>query len=273
MKKLEELREDDGFIDISEFKINKLNNSRHVYTLNTNNKTYYFKYIDYISDVYNELIAEEIAKDYNIPHIHYDLASYNGNIGVISESFLKEDEVYTSISNILKKVYLNDDKNHNNLTDLWDTFDILFNNEELTSKLINKIINIFIFDILIANNDRHDENYGIITSNNNIDVSPIHDNSCMLSEISLYDNEYGIMVEQDDNDTIEDFLNISSPEFTELLKSKLWIIEEDNINKILDRVEKRINRKIEDNIKDKIKNKFSLQLNKLNSYIKNNYKK
>lgn len=95
----------------------------------------------------------------------------------------------------------------------------------------------------------------------------------MLSEISLYDNEYGIMVEQDDNDTIEDFLNISSPEFTELLKSKLWIIEEDNINKILDRVEKRINRKIEDNIKDKIKNKFSLQLNKLNSYIKNNYKK
>ncbi len=273
MKTLEKLRDDDGFIDISKFRVERLANYRHVYTLNTNNKLYYFKWVDSISDIYNELIAEEIANDYGINHIHYDLAVYNGNIGVISENFLKENETYTPIYNILEKVFPNDKINHNNLTDLWDTFEITFNNQELTAKLIDQIVNMFIFDILIANNDRHDENYGIITGPNSINISPVYDNSCMLSGISLYEDEYGIKVDIDDKNTIKDFLNISSSEYTELLKNKLWIINEENINKVFDRVEKRINRKIEEEFKEKIKKRFSFQYDRLSNILDNHIKK
>ena len=281
MKTLEKLKDIDGFIDISDLKSNKMSVFRNVYTLDFNNKKYYFKTIYSIDTIYNELIAEEIAKDYNIPHIHYELAVLDGNIGVISENFVKDNEEYINMDNLLKKVYSNskDKTNHNNLTDIWDALDITFKNNELVENLMNQIVNIFLFDILIANNDRHDENYGIIVGNN-IKISPVFDNNCMLSDISLYEGEYSITIDQDsneENNIIQEFLSVSSLEYTELLKSKLWIIEENNINKVLERVEKRINRKIEERYKTSIKRKFSLQLKnikkELNTHIKKSYTK
>jgi len=54
---------------------------------------YYFKY-DSFAPAYNELIAEEIASDLNIPHLHYDLASIGQFQGVLSKDYKKEDAKY-----------------------------------------------------------------------------------------------------------------------------------------------------------------------------------
>lgn len=277
MKTLEELRDTNGFIDISNLKLNKLENHRNIYNLDFNNKKYFFKTIFNISSIYNELIAEEIAKDYEIPSAHYDLAVLDGNIGVISENFLKDNETYTDMSSILKTIYNDpeDKTNHNNLTDIWNALSLIFKDEKIISDLMEQIVNIFIFDILIANSDRHDENYGIITGTKT-KMSPVYDNNFMLSGISLYDGDYSIKVESNMNEEdniLNKFLSISSLEYTELLESKLWIIEEDNIDKIIKRVEERTNRKIEERFKKNIKRDFSRQLRNIKTILNNHIKK
>ena len=277
MKTLEELRDTNGFIDISNLKLNKLENHRNIYNLDFNNKKYFFKTIFNISSIYNELIAEEIAKDYEIPSAHYDLAVLDGNIGVISENFLKDNETYTDMSSILKTIYNDpeDKTNHNNLTDIWNALSLIFKDEKIISDLMEQIVNIFIFDILIANSDRHDENYGIITGTKT-KMSPVYDNNFMLSGISLYDGDYSIKVESNMNEEdniLNTFLSISSLEYTELLESKLWIIEEDNIDKIIKIVEERTNRKIEERFKKNIKRDFSRQLRNIKTILNNHIKK
>ena len=277
MKTIEELRDRDGFIDVSNIKLHKLPNCRNVYNLDINNNKYFFKTIFNIDSIYNELIAEEIAKDYEIPSAHYDLAVLDGNIGVISENFLKDNETYTDMSSILKTIYNDpeDKTNHNNLTDIWNALSLIFKDEKIISDLMEQIVNIFIFDILIANSDRHDENYGIITGTKT-KMSPVYDNSFMLSGISLYDGDYSIKVESNMNEEdniLNRFLSISSLEYTKLLESKLWIIEEDNIDKIIKRVEERTNRKIEERFKKNIKRDFSRQLRNIKTILNNHIKK
>lgn len=275
---IEDLKDNDGFIDISDLKFKKLSNFRNVYTLEYNNKKYYFKTIYNIKTMYNELIAEEIANDYDIPHIHYDLAVLDGNIGVISEDFIKDNETFTDMCSILKTIYNDpeDKTNHNNLTDIWNALSIIFNDEKIIADLMEQIVNIFIFDILIANSDRHDENYGLILGNNTR-ISPIYDNNCMLSDIALYEEKYAIKADSYDNSIISSFLFKSSEEYYELLKSKLWIIEDKNIDKIIKRVEDKTNITIEDFIKRNIKDKFSIQYKnittELNNYISKTYVK
>jgi len=271
---IEDLKDNDGFIDISDLKFKKLSNFRNVYTLEYDNKKYYFKTIYNIKTMYNELIAEEIANDYDIPHIHYDLAVLDGNIGVISEDFIKDNETFTDMCSILKTIYNDpeDKTNHNNLTDIWNALSIIFNDEKIIADLMEQIVNIFIFDILIANSDRHDENYGIITGSET-KIAPIYDNNYMLASISLVVGDYSLKVESDmdeDDNLLHSFLSISSEKYTELLKSKLWIIEDKNIDKIIKRVEEKANITIENFIKEDIKKKFSSQYERITSEL-NNY--
>ena len=53
MKALEELKDIDGFIDISDLKSKKMLVFRNVYTLEFNNKKYYFKNIDRYNTIMN----------------------------------------------------------------------------------------------------------------------------------------------------------------------------------------------------------------------------
>lgn len=109
---------------------------------------YFYKY-DYPREPfrvspYNELVACEIADDLFIPHVNYNLASICGFKGLISKC----------------NIYLN------NLEDIWITLEEYYDRnldyQNVVSKVMQKIVNMFIFDILIGQVDRDATNWWFI---------------------------------------------------------------------------------------------------------------
>lgn len=273
---MEKVRDNLGFIEIDKLDITIENLNKNIKVFFYNGKKYYFKKCKKIDEVYNELIAEEIAKDYGINHVHYDLASYNGFIGVISEDFIKDNN-YTSINDILTKFYKTDIEKHNNLEDIWCVLDYLYKNKCIVSKLMNELVNIFIYDIITGNIDRHVENYGIIEGGK-ICFNPIFDNEKILSDDSIIHGIYSIGIDESDyhkyafeygnNDNfIDKFLNLSDELYAILLKEKISIINDENIDIILNKVENRIKSKIPQSIINKIRLKFKQNKEMINDCL------
>jgi len=203
------------------------------------NNLYYIKLYSKEDMVYNELIAEEIAKDYEIPVSFNDLVSYNGYLGNISKKINDNNTIMVPLS-----AYINPEEN--NLEDIQRIFYHLFD-KDTYERLIDQLINIFIFDILIANIDRHTDNIFIESYNGNINFSKLFDNEYMLSSESITFNYYTLGVDSKDFNSdceynmLEKFLTkYADTKYIDLLKSKLWIIKQDNFEQILKRVEEKI---------------------------------
>ena len=137
----------------------------------TNKFDYYFKCSlkkearDYRFEFWSEIIASEVGILLGFDMLKYDIA-YNGHeVGCISESMIKENinkltegrQYLTAFSPsynpelpISKKEY---------------TFQFIENSLKSAglSQFINNIVQIIIFDSIIGNGDRHQENWGIIT--------------------------------------------------------------------------------------------------------------
>ena len=129
--------------------------SKKLFSFNYAEKTYFYKYGKYNSP-YNELVAEELAKDFGINCITYDLAVLNGLKGVISVNYKKENANYISGADLLYKCYGNTNKNlevYNNLMGLWNALEYYYNEypnkDEIVFSLMKKIVDMFIFDIII----------------------------------------------------------------------------------------------------------------------------
>ena len=99
---MEKYRNKNGFIDISDLK----KDARYYsFWFEYEGYKYYFKKRKNALDLYSELIAEELAKDFNIPSAHYDLAVYNEKTGVISKNVISDDDNYISMRKILINHY------------------------------------------------------------------------------------------------------------------------------------------------------------------------
>jgi len=280
---MELIRDNLGFINLNNSIVekSKLCNTHKVFSFIYNNKIYFYKTIDRVENIYNELIASELAKDYKINSLDYDIATYNEHIGVISENFITNNIKYIPMEHILISVYGDEFiDSKNNLEDIWVALDVYYKNSNITKILMDKIINIFIFDILIGNIDRHSLNYGIITKDEFIDIAPVFDNEKMLDESSIYYGDYSLGVDKndysvytrqlsDDNNYIYKFINISDDIYYELLKEKLEIINSENINKVLSVVERKIETKIPELIRKSIVDKFDINRNMINNVINN----
>lgn len=103
---MELVNREDGFLDISKF---KLHNELYVII---NGVKYYFKECKDVKNVYNELIAEELAKDFGINCAHYDLAIRDDMIGVISE------DIFSKYDGIIAEDFLNGYFKYKNTSDL-----------------------------------------------------------------------------------------------------------------------------------------------------------
>lgn len=279
---MENNRDSLGYILLEKLKIEKAEYLKGLsgnFSFFYNNKKYFFKKCKNIHEVYNELIAEEIANEFGIPCAHYDLASYYGFIGTVSENFINRKDNYITIEEILKKVFKKENvSKYNNLEDIEISLIYLYKDQLIVNQLMNELINIFIFDILIANLDRHVSNNGIIENENGIHFGKVFDNEKMLSDASINMGIYSLGISRndyhpfildynEDDNFIKKFLYQSSKEYKKLLEDKLEIISDENIEKILVKVEQKINSPIQPNIREKIKLKFSQNLSMIEQIL------
>ena len=196
---------------------------------------YFFKFTS-IKGLFNELIGNVIASSFGINHVNYQNVEYNGFLGVISLDFINENE-YVSANSILRRFDL---ENYNNLDIFTSCVKDMYNVD-----LTDDVVKLFLFDILIANSDRHSENYGVLVSGDDVKLSPVFDNAEMLSESAIYEWYYSLGLNKEDcfynNDKIEShilyrFLQMYT-QYEEFFLSKVDIINNNNILKILERVE------------------------------------
>jgi len=215
-------------------------------TFEYNGKIFYYKKVKNIRNHYNELIAEKIAKKLNIPCCHYHIAYFDDEIGVVTELFDKTN--FISMNDYLSKKYKDEDSSHtNNLENIWDAFLTDFDSET-AEKLMSQLVNIFIFDCLIGNIDRHTENYGLIINKEEVNFAPLYDNENMLSDDSIYFGDYCLGIESGDyknnlsldeypENLLYKFLDMSADFYKDQLKEKLEIISEENLNQIFKELE------------------------------------
>ena len=239
-------------------------------TFSYQDNTYYYKQINPIEKLYNELIAEKIANKLNIVCCKYNIAEYYDNLGVISEVFDKEH--YLSMSDFLSNNY-NDITGKNNIASINKAINNSFS-KETSKKLQEELLRIFLFDVLIGNCDRNTDNYGLIIDDNPR-FAPLFDNENMLSDYAIYDGNYTLEIDEDDyNNEDENLLYklLDKNEHTkDLLKEMLPIISEESLLDIFNELE--LENDINPYIKETILNRFSINRNMLKSYYKQKVKR
>ncbi len=143
---------------------------------------YFYKALK-LDQCYYELLAEELAKDFNLPTAHYDLAySKTYKSGVLTKNFKQPNYTYYKgyaiLEDYLRNCIHKKDENcsiyeleeemesFNSLEGIWAVFEYRYRNRlnkvEIVNKLTNQLVDIFIFDLLIGQTDRHEENWGIM---------------------------------------------------------------------------------------------------------------
>ena len=261
-----------GYIELEKMPIKKREetNQLHSFTFLYWGKRYYFKEVKAINQSYNELIGYELAKDFGLEAIPYDLASYNGHIGFLSKDYMQDG--YVRLEDLLKNYY-GSSEDKNNLDDaatmLRDTYP-----PEVAEKIINDLLDLLMFDIVIGNYDRHDQNIVIDTKNGKL--APISDNEMMLDSDAMYSQWYGFRMSADDKYTLDSFLSYLDSAGLVRFAKKVLIIQSNNIQSIMSRVEKKIGHPMNEYIKAEIVKKFSeysgFLLRKIEKEVESRYK-
>lgn len=264
---------------------NSNGNTKLVFSFKYNEIEYFYKY-DYPREPfrvspYNELVACEIADDLFIPHINYDLASVCGFKGLISKDFCQNGVQYISGEEFLINNHLLGKKdkisNLNNLEDIWIALEEHYDRnpgyQNIVSKVMQKIINMFIFDILTGQVDRDATNWWLIEyPNGELDLNPLFDNVRILilhhrlaperypsvSKLLLTVNRD---IGRNFEDNLEEFLKFNENEFSQNLSNSLWAISEENIQKIFTRIDEETEYPMSDELKQFYLKEFKSQLN------------
>lgn len=134
-----------------------------------NGKYYYFKRSyktdgrDYFFEFWSEIVATNIGTMLGFDVLKYDLAIDNLEMGCISESMITQDETLTEGGKYLRAQEINFDPRVKDARKLHsfqlivETLDAFYLSEH-----IGKIVEIIIFDSIIGNGDRHQENWAFI---------------------------------------------------------------------------------------------------------------
>lgn len=146
--------------------------------IDKNNNRAFFKYQKdgyNVSEAVSEKISYEIAKVLEYDCAKIELAKdYNNTLGVLNYLFIDgnnavhEDAItYLNLKNESRKNFYT----ISNIKKVLDSLD---------KSLFNSFIKIMIFDALIGEQDRHEENWGIEKIGNNYKLAPLYDNGCSL---------------------------------------------------------------------------------------------
>lgn len=139
--------------------------------------------------IYNEEIASEILNKLNLKHIVYNIGSVDGINHCICENYINKNTEFIPAITLLNMYEFND--NNNKL--YYEHFIDLCNKMGL-SNVKHNIDNMIIFDYIMANNDRHLNNYGVVRNADTLELTelfPIFDNGNILwiNKNVINDNE------------------------------------------------------------------------------------
>lgn len=145
-----------------------------------------------------EKICCELAELLGLPHAHYELAIHDGIRGVITKNFIKKNFAiqraeYLITGNELLQSYIGSDNDVNPNLQYIDHIYLV-----MTEKVIGKPINFgsfkniknaseffvgyLMFDVLVSNQDRHNENWGmIVTIKGDNHLAPSYDHGASLA--------------------------------------------------------------------------------------------
>ena len=174
-----------------------------------------YEHDDYTcSEACSEKMAYEIAKILGYNCARVELAIDNeGRLGVLNYYFTnKIDTTHTDIIAFLNKD-VKERKEYYTISNIKSVLD------NIDKSLFRNFIKIMIFDALIGEQDRHEENWGISQITSKICISPLYDNGDSLLR-EFKDNNYA----QKYYDGLKDF-------DTFIQKSKTLIYKENHKNK------------------------------------------
>lgn len=146
---------------------------------------------------WSEKIAAELCELIKLPHAEYELATCNGDYGIISRSFLPEHGNLILGNEILVEIYPDypedtRDLSHHTIDLIFGALDWLeieyseifmpLNWEPLENikKVKHTFIGYLLLDAWIGNSDRHHENWGFVELDKKLYLAPTYDHASSL---------------------------------------------------------------------------------------------
>jgi hypothetical protein len=140
----------------------------------------FFKYEKYnCSESCSEKIAYEIAKVLNKQCAEIEFAQdEKGVVGIISYLFVDVNNIKQSKIHIDAKDFFNQSEfNRKEFCTIKSIKKFL---DKIDTNLFKDFLGIMVFDALIGETDRHEENWGLSKTGNKYQISPLYDNGCNL---------------------------------------------------------------------------------------------
>lgn len=163
------------FIFLTDVIINKGSRvKRLVYDLKEK-ETAIFKYQSYeCTEACSEKMSYEIAKSLGYSCAKIELAQdENGTLGVLNYLFTSK----TGVQHTDAVAYIN---NGGDIKEFYTIENIENCLNKIDPKLFKNFLKIMVFDALVGETDRHEENWGISYNNGKYQISPLYDNGCNL---------------------------------------------------------------------------------------------
>lgn len=164
-----------------------------------------------VSEACSEKMCYEIAKvlGYNCAKI--ELAKdENNQIGILNYLFIDVNK----ITHMDAVSYLNEQENERPY--FYTVSNIKRTLDNIDGKLFNGFIRLMLFDALVGETDRHEENWGVEITKDGYEFSPLYDNGCNL--LREFRNEEYAAKYYDDIQRFDAYI----------YKSKTYIFKEDN---------------------------------------------
>ena len=244
--------------------------SHTIYNFKMDNDTYYFKEVPN-RELVMEMISKSIAFLLGIPYLKESIAILNDKYGLLSKSYLKDDDKSYSLHNLMQNYFYgnNDDElldyrklaSLNNLEDIWFALEDRYEDKNIVKNLMDGITNIFMFDLLVGESDRTLRNIEIIESYNTVTLAPLYDTSSILADKST-----ALGVDEDDYlksdlDKLDKFIENSDTAYKEKFYSYLNTLDSIGIEKIIEETERENDFIIDNNLKNEIITKFNSRIN------------
>ena len=251
--------------------------SHTIYNFKMHNDTYYFKEVPN-RELVMEMISKSIAFLLGIPYLKESIAILNDKYGLLSKSYLKDDDKSYSLHNLMQNYFYgnNDDElldyrklaSLNNLEDIWFALEDRYEDKNIVKNLMDGITNIFMFDLLVGESDRTLRNIEIIESYNTVTLAHLYDTSSILADKST-----ALGVDEDDYlksdlDKLDKFIENSDTAYKEKFYSYLNTLDSIGIEKIIEETERENDFIIDNNLKNEIITKFNSRINMFKEHEK-----